>query len=193
MTGWRIGYTAAPAEVIRAMTVLQGQTTTNPTSIAQAAAATALVGPQDSVAAMAHEFTERLQLMVEGLGTIPGVHLVPPQGAFYVFPDLSAFFGRRGPDGAVASATDLSMYLLRRHGPRVPRAGGPRARPPLRPAPAAGTGFKAAQARSHSVALFVTPRNMKRRKPIACLLSACRRQTCGTRAGPRIAQRGGGG
>jgi len=116
MTGWRIGYTAAPAEVIRAMTVLQGQTTTNPTSIAQAAAATALVGPQDSVAAMAHEFTERLQLMVEGLGTIPGVHLVPPQGAFYVFPDLSAFFGRRGPDGAVASATDLSMYLLRHAG-----------------------------------------------------------------------------
>src|SRR5439155_13599546 len=70
MTGWRIGYTAAPAEVIRAMTVLQGQTTTNPASVAQAAAATALVGPQDSVAAMAHEFTERLQLMVEGLGTI---------------------------------------------------------------------------------------------------------------------------
>src|SRR2546430_12923755 len=68
-----------------------------PPSGSQAAAATALVGPQDSVAAMAHEFTERLQLMVEGLGTIPGVHLVPPQGAFYVFPDLSAFFGRRGP------------------------------------------------------------------------------------------------
>src|SRR5207244_3755170 len=154
-----------------------------------------------SVAAMAHEFTERLQLMVEGLGTIPGVHLVPPQGAFYVFPDLGAFFGRRGPDGAVASATDLSMYLLRhagvasvpgegfgapahvlrRHGPRVPRAGGPRARPPLRPAPAAGTGSRRCRRGLIPSRSFVTPRNMKRRKPIACLLSACRRQTCGTR------------
>jgi len=116
MTGWRIGYTAAPAELIRAMTVLQGQTTTNPTSIAQAAAAAALTGPQDSVAVMAREFTQRLALMVEGFGTMPGVRLAPPQGAFYVFPDVSGFFGRRGPDGAIGSATDLSMYLLRRAG-----------------------------------------------------------------------------
>ena len=116
MTGWRIGYTAAPAELIRAMTVLQGQTTTNPTSIAQAAAAAALTGPQDSVAVMAREFTQRLALMVEGFGTMPGVRLAPPQGAFYVFPDVSGFFGRRGPDGAIGSATDLSMYLLRHAG-----------------------------------------------------------------------------
>src|SRR5438552_3311309 len=101
------GFRMAPEELEAAL---------GPRTVAVAAAATALVGPQDSVAAMAHEFTERLQLMVEGLGTIPGVHLVPPQGAFYVFPDLSAFFGRRGPDGAVASATDLSMYLLRHAG-----------------------------------------------------------------------------
>src|SRR5947199_8316812 len=110
MTGWRIGYTAAPAELTRAMTVLQGQTTTNPTSIAQAAAAAALTGPQDSVAAMEREFTERLALMVEGLGTIPGVRLAPPQGAFYVFPDVSAFFGPRSPAGPVASAPQLSTY-----------------------------------------------------------------------------------
>src|SRR5207244_44872 len=59
---------------------------------------------------------QRLALMVEGLGTMPGVRLAPPQGAFYVFPDVSGFFGRRGPDGAIGSATDLSMYLLRHAG-----------------------------------------------------------------------------
>ncbi len=116
MTGWRIGYTAAPPEVIRAMTVLQGQTTTNPTSVAQAAAAVALAGPQASVAEMAREFTARLELMIQGLGRIPCLVTPVPQGAFYVFPDVSAFFGRRGPDGPIACATDLSMYLLRHAG-----------------------------------------------------------------------------
>jgi len=65
---------------------------------------------------MEREFTRRLALMVDGFGTIPGVRLVPPQGAFYVFPDVSAFFGRRGPEGPLAGATDLSMYLLRHAG-----------------------------------------------------------------------------
>jgi aspartate aminotransferase len=119
MTGWRIGYTAAPTDVIRAMTVLQGQTTTNPTSIAQAAAAAALTGPQDGVDAMAREFARRLDLMVAGLRRIPGIDLTVPQGAFYVFPDVSAFFGRRGPDGPIAGATDLAMYLLRHAGVAV--------------------------------------------------------------------------
>jgi aspartate aminotransferase len=119
MTGWRIGYTAAPAELIRAMTVLQGQTTTNPTSIAQAAAAVALSGPQESVAAMAREFTQRLALMVEGLRAIRGLRTTVPQGAFYTFPDASAFFGRRGPDGPISGATDLAMYLLRHAGVAV--------------------------------------------------------------------------
>ncbi len=116
MTGWRIGYTAAPAELIRAMTTLQGQTTTNPTSIAQAAAVAALAGPQESVTAMAREFGERLKLMLAGFDALPGARLAPPQGAFYVFPDLSAYFGRRGSDGPVTSATDLAMYLLRHAG-----------------------------------------------------------------------------
>jgi aspartate aminotransferase len=119
MTGWRIGYTAAPAEVIRAMTVLQGQTTTNPTSIAQAAAVAALTGPQEGVDAMAHEFARRLDVMVAGLRRMRGVRLTVPQGAFYVFPDVSAFFGRRGPDGSIAGATDLAMYLLRHAGVAV--------------------------------------------------------------------------
>jgi aspartate aminotransferase len=116
MTGWRIGYTAAPVELIKAMTVLQGQTTTNPTSIAQAAAAAALLGPQDSVSEMARQFSARLDLMVEGFRRIPGAKITVPQGAFYVFPDLSAFFGRHSPDGAIGGATDLAMYLLRHGG-----------------------------------------------------------------------------
>jgi aspartate aminotransferase len=119
MTGWRIGYTAAPTDVIRAMTVLQGQTTTNPTSIAQAAAVAALTGPQEGVDAMAREFARRLDVMVAGLRRIPGIDLTVPQGAFYVFPDVSAFFGRRGPDGPIAGATDLAMYLLRHAGVAV--------------------------------------------------------------------------
>jgi aspartate aminotransferase len=119
MTGWRIGYTAAPVELIRAMTVLQGQTTTNPTSVAQAAAAAALAGPQDSVETMAGEFTRRRALVVAGLRAIPGVSTTEPEGAFYVFPDVSAFFGRRGPEGPVVTASDVAMYLLRHAGVAV--------------------------------------------------------------------------
>ncbi|HYR95235.1 MAG TPA: pyridoxal phosphate-dependent aminotransferase [Candidatus Binatus sp.] len=119
MTGWRIGYTAGPTELIRAMTVLQGQTTTNPTSIAQAAAAAALAGPQDSVETMAGEFTRRRQLIIAGLRAIPGLRITEPDGAFYAFPDLSAFFGRRGPEGRIATASDMAMYLLRHAGVAV--------------------------------------------------------------------------
>jgi aspartate aminotransferase len=113
MTGWRIGYAAAPAPLIQAMTALQSQSTSNPTSIAQAAAVAALTGPQESVRAMAQEFLARRDLVVERLREIPGVRTTKPEGAFYVFPDFSAFFGRRGPDGVVTSAGDLGAYLLR--------------------------------------------------------------------------------
>jgi aspartate aminotransferase len=116
MTGWRIGYTAAPQELIRAMTVLQGQSTTNPTSIAQVAAAAALTGPQEGVEAMAREFTARRDLVVERLRAIPGLRTTVPDGAFYVFPDVGAFLERRGPDGPVGTATALAMYLLRHAG-----------------------------------------------------------------------------
>jgi aspartate aminotransferase len=113
MTGWRIGFTAAPAPLISAMTALQSQSTSNPTSIAQAAAVAALTGPQECVHAMAREFLARRDLVVERLRAIPGVQTTKPEGAFYVFPDFSTFFGRRGPDGEVASASDLGAYLLR--------------------------------------------------------------------------------
>jgi aspartate aminotransferase len=98
------------------MTTLQGQSTTNPTSIAQAAAAAALAGPQDSVDIMAREFAARKDLVVAELQAMPGVRTTVPQGAFYVFPDVSAFFGRRGPDGPIASAGALATYLLRHVG-----------------------------------------------------------------------------
>ncbi len=91
MTGWRIGFCAAPRELVRAMETIQGQSTTNPTAIAQAAALTAITGPQDSVAAMHAEFDRRRRVMVERLRAIPGVKLVEPRGAFYCFPDFSQF------------------------------------------------------------------------------------------------------
>src|SRR5262245_10952583 len=116
MTGWRIGYTAAPAELIKAMTTLQGQSTTNPASIAQAAAAAALTGPQQSVDDMGREFARRRALVIERLRAIPDLRTTEPGGAFYVFPDVSAFFGRRGPDGVVATAGDMGNYLLRHAG-----------------------------------------------------------------------------
>lgn len=114
MTGWRIGYTAAPVEVIKAMTVLQSQSTSNPTSIAQAAAAAALEGPQACVEEMAREFKARRDLVVRLLRALPAVRTTVPGGAFYVFPDVSAFFGRRTAEGQpIVSATDVAMYLLR--------------------------------------------------------------------------------
>jgi len=113
MTGWRIGYVAAPAEVISAMTALQSQSTSNPTSIAQAAGVAALTGPQECVGAMAREFLARRDLVLARLGAIPGVRTAVPGGAFYVFPDVSVAFGKRGPDGLIASADDLGTYLLR--------------------------------------------------------------------------------
>jgi aspartate aminotransferase len=113
MTGWRIGYVAAPAEVISAMTALQSQSTSNPTSIAQAAGVAALTGPQECVGAMAREFLARRDLVLARLDAIPGVRTVVPGGAFYVFPDVSVVFGKRGPDGVIASANDLGSYLLR--------------------------------------------------------------------------------
>jgi aspartate aminotransferase len=116
MTGWRIGYTAAPAELIRAMTTLQGQSTTNPTSVAQAAAVAALTGPQQSVDEMAAEFAARRRLVVARLHEVPRLRLADPEGAFYVFPDVSAYFGCRGPGGPISTAGALATYLLRHAG-----------------------------------------------------------------------------
>lgn len=112
MTGWRIGYAAAPAEVAKAMADLQSHSTSNPTSIAQAAAVAALNGPQEPVSAMVTAFAARREYILERLTALPGVRCRRPAGAFYVFPDVSAYFGRRFKGRVVESATDLAALLL---------------------------------------------------------------------------------
>ena len=116
MTGWRIGYAAGPRALIRAMTDVQSQVTSNPSSIAQWAAVEALTGPQDEVAKMAGEFDRRRRLIVDGLNALPGVRCVMPRGAFYAFPNVSGLFGRtwRKADGAVSldGSLDATAFFL---------------------------------------------------------------------------------
>jgi aspartate aminotransferase len=113
MTGWRIGYAAGPRALIRAMTDVQSQVTSNPSSIAQYAALEALTGPQDDVAKMAGEFDHRRRLIVEGLNALPHVSCVMPKGAFYAFANVSGLFGRRMPNGqTLGGSTDVTAFLL---------------------------------------------------------------------------------
>ncbi len=112
MTGWRIGYCAGPVELVKAMSTLQSQSTTNAAAIAQAAALVALRGPTgsgaDPIEAMRVEFDRRRLRMVELLSAIDGVKLTAPRGAFYCFPDLSAFIGKAG----IADDLALADHLL---------------------------------------------------------------------------------
>lgn len=101
MTGWRIGYTAGPLTLIKAMAKIQGQSTSNPTHISQIATLAALTGPQDCVATMRKAFDERRLEMVKLLRAIPGVSCREPKGAFYAFPDVSAYLGKRSPEGSI--------------------------------------------------------------------------------------------
>jgi len=101
MTGWRIGYTAGPLPLIKAMAKIKGQSTSNATHASQIAALAALTGPQDCVAEMRKAFDERRLEMVRLLRAIPGVACREPKGAFYAFPDLSAFVGKTTPEGAI--------------------------------------------------------------------------------------------
>jgi aspartate aminotransferase len=112
MTGWRIGFTAGPKEIIGAMTKIQSQSTSNPTSIAQKAAVEALTGNQDFIHGMVSEFDKRRLYIIERLKNIKGITCVRPVGAFYVFPNMSAFFGKKIKDRAILSSFDLSSYLL---------------------------------------------------------------------------------
>lgn len=116
MTGWRIGYALAPQPLIAAMTKLQSQSTSNPTSIAQYAALAAMSGPMDSVPVMLAEYARRRERIVSGLRAIPGVTCNAPAGAFYVFPNVSAHFRpEMSTDTAVAK-----QLLEREHVALVP-------------------------------------------------------------------------
>jgi aspartate aminotransferase len=113
MTGWRIGFAAGPRAIIRAMTDVQSQVTSNPSSIAQWAAVEALSGPQDEVAKMAGEFDRRRRLIIDGLNALPGVRCVMPKGAFYAFANVAGLFGKRRPDGEpLAGSGDVASFLL---------------------------------------------------------------------------------
>jgi len=119
MTGWRVGYALAPQPLIVAMTKLQSQSTSNPTSIAQYAAMAAMTGPMDSVPVMLAEYARRRERIVAGLRAIQGVTCTAPAGAFYVFPNVSARFAKEMPTAAAIA----SQLLEREHVALVPGEG----------------------------------------------------------------------
>ncbi|MBM4298476.1 MAG: pyridoxal phosphate-dependent aminotransferase [Deltaproteobacteria bacterium] len=112
MTGWRIGYALGPSDVIAAAAKIQSQSTSNPTSIAQAAALQAISGPQDEVALMVREFQKRRNVIVERLNAIPGIRCLKPEGAFYVFPKIAGLIGKAGNGKKLTSPCDVADYLL---------------------------------------------------------------------------------
>jgi aspartate aminotransferase len=112
MTGWRIGYAAGPAPIVAAMGRLQDSVTSNPTSIAQYAALAALAGPQEFLNEWVSEFDNRRKTIVAGLNAIPGITCQMPQGAFYVFPNISALLGKRNGDTVLSTSDAVADYLL---------------------------------------------------------------------------------
>ncbi|MDQ7918695.1 pyridoxal phosphate-dependent aminotransferase [Mesonia sp. MT50] len=112
MTGWRIGYIGAPSYIARACTKIQGQFTSGANCIAQRATIAALEAPVSKISFMIDTFKERRKLILDLLSDVPGFKCNAPQGAFYVFPDVSELFGKSYNGTTINNATDLSMYLL---------------------------------------------------------------------------------
>lgn len=112
MTGWRIGYTAAPTAISKAVSKLQGQYTSGVSSIAMKAAEAAYDGPQECVETMRREFERRRDLVLELAAQIPGWKINRPEGAFYLFPDISQLLGKRFGDREIRDDNDYAMYLL---------------------------------------------------------------------------------
>jgi len=110
MTGWRIGFAGAPVALIKAMDKLQSQSTSNPNSIAQAAAVEALTGPQESIEAMRKVFEERRDLIVGMLNKAPGINCHKPEGAFYVYPSIHGCIGKTTRGGT--KITDDESFVL---------------------------------------------------------------------------------
>lgn len=112
MTGWRVGYLAAPTAIAKAVAKLQGQYTSGASSIAQKAAEAAYTGPQDCVEEMRKAFERRRDLIVSLAKEIPGWKVNEPQGAFYLFPEISHYIGKRRGERVIESGADYVMYLL---------------------------------------------------------------------------------
>lgn len=112
MTGWRIGYAAGPKELIKAMTIIQGQSTSNPASISQWAAVEAMNGPQETVTNMVDVFKKRRGMMVEGLNAITGVKCLLPHGSFYAFANVSGLYKKTFKGKAINTSMDVTTYLL---------------------------------------------------------------------------------
>ena len=112
MTGWRIGFIAAPLWIAKASNKLQGQYTSGPSSIAQKASVASYTGDQSCVAEMCAAFLRRRDLIVKLFREIPGVKLNIPQGAFYIFPEMDAYIGKSADGRRIKDAADLAMYLL---------------------------------------------------------------------------------
>ncbi len=110
MTGWRLGWSVAPKELTRAMAIIQGHTTSHPTSISQKAALAALTGDQSCVEQMLLEYRRRRELVVSELRTIEGVGFTVPQGTFYIFPNVERFF-----TDEITNSVELARFLLERH------------------------------------------------------------------------------
>jgi aspartate aminotransferase len=112
MTGWRIGFAVGPAAIIATAGNIQSQSTSNPTSFAQAGAVEALTGPQEEVDAMVREFHKRRDVIVARLKEIPGLICFKPQGAFYVFPNVRSLFGKKANGKTLATPSDVVAYFL---------------------------------------------------------------------------------
>ena len=117
MTGWRIGYAAGPKDIVKAIAKIQSQSTTNPSSISQAAAVEALSGTQDFINERANSFQERRDFVVNSLNAIDGIECLNPDGAFYVFPSCKGLMGKKDPNGnEIKSDTDFVQSLLENSG-----------------------------------------------------------------------------
>ena len=116
MTGWRIGYLAAPEWIAKACNKVQGQVTSGTNAIAQRASIVALRAPKSKIQYMIDEFLKRRDLVLQLLGEIKGLKLNVPEGAFYVFPDVSSFFGKTLRGRTINNASDFSLYLLEEAG-----------------------------------------------------------------------------
>lgn len=112
MTGWRIGFIAGPEWIVKGCNKLQGQYTSGPCSVSQKAAEAAYTGSQECVEVMRRAFERRRDLIVELAKEIPGLEVNKPQGAFYLFPKCSSYFGKKDGDRVIRTSTDLALYLL---------------------------------------------------------------------------------